>query len=820
MLAVGLMGCPSLPAQASYFANTIHTFQNSEGTSPGALVRNPDGSFTGAATRNALGYGSLFRVTANGAFTVLHNFTAQEGSAPFRLTSAPDGTVYGIAYSGGAGTCASGCGAIFKLTPSGAFSVLYTFTGGNDGANPNSFFLGADGNLYGTAYKGGAKLNGTVFRFSPGSLAFSVLHTFCQQAGCGDGYYPLSLVAGIDGNLYGTTTSKLFLLTPAGAYSIVRSFLYDNGSNPSNLLQAPDGSFFFTFAYDPYGSGRVAQLTPLGELKILKQFNYTDGGSPFSLRWGIDGSMYGTGLTGGDAGSYGIAFRVTTAGAVTTLFSFSNTFEGGLPVTILQDNDTTLYGAASAGGVAAGRSCVSCGAIFQIAPLNPASPAVSSFSPAAGPSGTNVLVHGSNFLGATGVTINDVPVPFSVNTPIQINATVSPAASTGRVRVISGAGSGASPTPFQVGPQVFQTLYRFCPGGAYPGCPDGIAPNSLFQGRDGNFYGTSDWSGVVATFFRITPGGQLTTITNGLNYPNAFVEGPDGNFYGTNRSGGYYLPSPCNNTWPEPPQGCGSVVRITPGGNTSLLYNFKGYADGAFPWSNMVVGPGGALYGTASGLGRNGEGVVFRITTSGSFLPVFSFSGTDGSVPNYLATNGLVIYGTTSSGGPGGKGVVYRLNLEGTISVLKSFSGPDGDTPNSLAVGPLGVLFGATQKGGPGGGGVVFRINPNGQFTQLYAFGGAHGSGPSALTFGNDGLLYGVLSSGGAFLGGSVFKLTTQGALTALYSFFNLYKTSVDGYTPRTLVRTSDGSLWGTTEDGGDASCYYGSGCGTFFRIQ
>lgn len=158
-------------------------------------------------------WGTVYKFSADGTETVLHGFTdGSDGAWPVGgLIIDNAGDIYGTSDAGGysCGQNDWGCGTLFKLAPDGTFSVLYTFTGGNDGAEPNGP-LAPDpkGNFYGTAYEGGQCGNlfggcGTVFKVAPdGTLA--VLHNF---AGAKDGAYPQAgLLKAGDGYLYGTTT--------------------------------------------------------------------------------------------------------------------------------------------------------------------------------------------------------------------------------------------------------------------------------------------------------------------------------------------------------------------------------------------------------------------------------------------------------------------------------------------------------------------------------------------------------------------------------------------------------------------------------------
>ena len=170
-----------------------------------ALVLGTDGGLYGTTLGNmASYYGTVFKITPAGTLTTLHTFDSTDGWDPFgALTQAPDGTFYGTTQFGGTkgGWCQDGCGTIFKMTPRGAFTRLYSFDSTASLSARGALVQGADGNSYGTTQGGGASNDGTVFVITPGGL-LTTLHTF----GFTDGAYPESgLFEATNGTFYGTT---------------------------------------------------------------------------------------------------------------------------------------------------------------------------------------------------------------------------------------------------------------------------------------------------------------------------------------------------------------------------------------------------------------------------------------------------------------------------------------------------------------------------------------------------------------------------------------------------------------------------------------
>ncbi len=168
------------------------------------LIRDKAGNLYGGTYEGgAFWHGVLFKIAPDGGETLIHSFGAfDDAGNPDSLIADGRGNLYGTTFSNGLAHCGAVCGTVFKVASDGTESLLHVFSGGADGENPNGrMVFDRQGNLYGTAEKGGAG-HGTVFRLTPGG-AFSVLHAF---AGGEDGNGPMgSLAIDKNGNLYGAT---------------------------------------------------------------------------------------------------------------------------------------------------------------------------------------------------------------------------------------------------------------------------------------------------------------------------------------------------------------------------------------------------------------------------------------------------------------------------------------------------------------------------------------------------------------------------------------------------------------------------------------
>jgi uncharacterized repeat protein (TIGR03803 family) len=349
-----------LSASSRFGVDVVHPFGGgADGASPSAaLIQATDGNFYGTTSSGgASNLGTIFKMTASGAVTILHEFSgAADGSTPLApLIQAIDGNLYGTASAGGA----SGMGTVFTVTPAGSFAPLHAFAGGTDGANPRAALLQtADGNLYGTTQYGGTANRGTLFAMS---IAGAVLGSYTFTGGF-DGAYPYGpLIQGSDGSLYGTnyggtvsTFGRVFKLV-SGLITVVHEFAGGaaDGANPgAGLVQGNDGNFYGTTIFGgASGSGTAFKMTPDGTLTVLNSFTGGfDGANPgAALVQATDGNFYGTTKVG--ASGYGTVFKVTPAGTLTVVHTFTGGEDGAVSsAALIQAASGRLYGTTSFGG--------------------------------------------------------------------------------------------------------------------------------------------------------------------------------------------------------------------------------------------------------------------------------------------------------------------------------------------------------------------------------------------------------------------------------------------------------------------------------------
>lgn len=335
------------------------------------LVQANDGNFYGTTydggTSNS---GSVFRLTPGGGYTNLYSFGSQplDGTHPSAgLVQGSDGYLYGATVGGGTGYS----GTLFRISLSGSYSNLYSFQGStNDGQGPAvGLTRGNDGNFYGVTQGGGAGSSGTVFRFTTNGTE-TMLYSFAGSPN--DGFEPLApLVLGSDGNFYGTTFF--------GGITNVASIGF----------------------VDTLGLGTVFRISPGGSYQLLYLFGSTvpDGFAPGQLVQASDGNFYGVAFEGGTFTNRGAIFRITPGGSESLFYSFgSQPGDGSNPGSLMIGSDGNFYGTTTKGGTN------NIGSVFRISPGGSETVPYSFGSqPNDGnePLGGLVQANGGNFYGTT-----------------------------------------------------------------------------------------------------------------------------------------------------------------------------------------------------------------------------------------------------------------------------------------------------------------------------------------------------------------------------------------------------------------------------------
>src|ERR1035438_1763288 len=204
------IGIATLPASCqAQTLTTLASFAGTNGSTPVAgLVQASDGNLYGTTSVGGTSNdGTVFRITPGGTLTTLYSFTGADGENPQAgLIQASDGNLYGTTESGGTIILLGKpltfiWGTVFRITPGGTETTLYSFTGGADGGSPQAGLIQAsDGNLYGTTASGGAGPRGTVFSITPGGT-LTTLYSFYGNSGPQG-----ALIQASDGNFYGTTS--------------------------------------------------------------------------------------------------------------------------------------------------------------------------------------------------------------------------------------------------------------------------------------------------------------------------------------------------------------------------------------------------------------------------------------------------------------------------------------------------------------------------------------------------------------------------------------------------------------------------------------
>jgi uncharacterized repeat protein (TIGR03803 family) len=297
-----------------------------------ALLAGCSGSQAAIGTPGAIGQTStLVEPSSSTKYHIIYSFSGgSDGASPEAGLIYVDGTLYGTTARGGASCGVStsqhdGCGTVFSVTPTGTESVLHAFGANADGAFPYASLLDVGGTFYGTTYGGGG----------PGTYHCSGTRSY--YGGCG----------------------TVFSVTQSGTETVLYSFQgFTGGGQPQAPLIAVKGTLYGTTtigggsdcAFRSGSCGTAFTITTAGAEKPLHYFGGgKDGASPCAGLTQVDGMLYGTTPFGGSARK-GTVFSITMAGSEKVLHDFAGQDDGRSPYGGLLDVKGTLYGTTASGG--------------------------------------------------------------------------------------------------------------------------------------------------------------------------------------------------------------------------------------------------------------------------------------------------------------------------------------------------------------------------------------------------------------------------------------------------------------------------------------
>jgi uncharacterized repeat protein (TIGR03803 family) len=466
-----LVAASAMSAQAQTFS-TLLDFDVDSGALPfyGPLAQGQDGNIYGTTYVSRDGGGTVFKLTKGGALTTLDTFDGPNGYNPeVGLVLDNNGIFYGATVVGGN----DNFGTVFEIGPKGKLNSLYSFTFGigEPGWIEAGLAIGDDGDLYGTSYRGGTDDLGTVFKLTPRG-ALTTLYSFSGR----DGEHPSAqLIEASDGDFYGAATlggknnptcgngcGTIFKITRAGKLTTIYKFNLVDGFGPRPLMQANDGNLYGTTTAGgivnsncPIGCGTVFKVDTAGTLTTLFSFSGPDGASPYmGLYQATDGNFYGATEAGGGGpcsdyvpNGCGTIFQITPAGVLTVLHRF-DLADGAEPTSSLfQATNGILYGTTEWGG---SNHCITyayCGTVYS---LDMGLASFVAFVRSYGKVGQEGGILGQGLTGTTSVSLNGIPASFTVVSDTYITATVPAGAATGYVTVTTPTGTLTSNVPFHV----------------------------------------------------------------------------------------------------------------------------------------------------------------------------------------------------------------------------------------------------------------------------------------------------------------------------------------------------------------------------------
>ncbi|MBV8531812.1 MAG: hypothetical protein JO104_10875 [Candidatus Eremiobacteraeota bacterium] len=360
----------------------------------------------------------------------------------------------------------------------------------------------------------------------------------------------------------------------------------------------------------------------------------------------------------------------------------------------------------------------------------------------------------------------------------------------------------------------FHVVYDF---NGSTGSKDGSHPSGALLNAGGTLYGLTQNGGTngQGTMYSLSLGGKETVIHNfGANgdgkVPSGALIHVNGALYGDTQGS--------NNS-----TNCGSVFAADLAGHEKFVYLFRGKPNGCAPYGSPVQ-VGKELYGTTYDGGRNGMGSIFHLQTNGTGEKLDHSFPPGGTLPQtaLLDVKGD-LFGTTSVGGTQDGGALFKL-VHGKVHTLHNFGGnSDGNTPVADLIDVKGTIYGTTHTGGSSGTGTVFAVTRGGKYKVIYSFGPptlGDGNYPHGALIDVGRTLYGTTEQGGAYGYGAIYSITRSGHEKVLYSFGKNLTHGSDGYDPQSSLIEANGTLYGTTNQGGIYNGTRSGCCGAVFAYK
>jgi uncharacterized repeat protein (TIGR03803 family) len=685
------------------------------------------------------------------------------------------GQFFGTTRHGGT----AGGGTIYRMNVDGTgISTVHNFgpvTNQGRFADYSQLLSLPNGMMYGTTRYGGITDNGTLFQYNPATNAFTTMVNF--DAVTTKGADPTGSLCLLNAKLYGVTHAGgpnflgvIYVFDPAGpTYTKLANFSAATGSAPfGGMVVGTDNKLYgLTTGGGNHGFGTLYKFDPANnQITVMHHFDGTNTGKiPLrNLTPGAGNILYGMTVDGGaheSSTNGGVLFQFNTStGLLTKLKDFDAATIGGKPVGSLIQSSVTgkFYGGTTSGGTS------NKGTLFE---LDPATGAVTK----------KVDFTGTNGVGSFNILCRMADDKMYASTEV--------------------GGTNDSGVIFEFIPATGVLTKRF----DFNGFDHGYSPkSSLALATNGKLYGMTSAGGYAdnGTLFEYDPVGNTVTkkidfkvAPTGIWPENSLVQASNGKLLGVTSDGGTF--------------GTGVIYEFDPYMNSYIMkVDFNDYtAKGSNPAASLVLANNGKYYGTTTGGGANGRGILFEYEYgSNTFTKKLDF------IPAYaeyvfasLVFKDNVGYGVSKHGGTGSYGTIFEFDyVANTFTKTTEFLDTNGKWPvGAMIVASNGLLYGTTSWGAAGQG-TLFSYDPVGHgMTTVVQFTNADGAGQEGGLVEFEGLLYGVTPQGGAHGYGTLYT----------YDFTNniftkkLDLTSENAGSISTLSIGANRKLYGTSAYGG-----------------